>query len=42
MTHRANLMEKLGMHSRSDLIRDALREGIIPVEGLDDAGRGED
>jgi DNA-binding NarL/FixJ family response regulator len=42
MTHRANLMEKLGMHSRSDLIRYALREGIIPVEGLDDAGRGED
>jgi hypothetical protein len=29
------------MHSRSDLIRHALREGIIPVEGLDDAG-GED
>lgn len=42
MTHRANLMEKLGMHSRSDLIRYALREGIIPVEGLDDSGRGDD
>ena len=41
MTHRANLMEKLQLHSRAELIRYALREGIIPVEGLDDAGRGE-
>jgi DNA-binding NarL/FixJ family response regulator len=42
MTHRANLMEKLQMHSRAEIIRYALREGIIPVEGLDDAGRGAD
>jgi len=42
MTHRANLMQKLNMHSRADLIKYALREGIIPVEGLDDAGRAED
>ncbi len=33
MTHRANVMQKLNMHSRSELIRYALREGIIPVEG---------
>jgi DNA-binding NarL/FixJ family response regulator len=42
MTHRANIMEKLGMHSRSDLIRYAIREGVVPVEGLDDSGRGDE
>lgn len=41
MTHRANLMQKLNMHSRAELIKYALRKGLIPVEGLDDAGRGE-
>ncbi len=41
MTHRANLMQKLEMHSRAELIKYALRKGLIPVEGLDDAGRGE-
>ena len=35
MTHRANIMEKLGMHSRSELIRYALGKGIIPMEGLE-------
>ena len=33
MTHRANLMAKLNMHSRSELIRYAIRKAIIPVEG---------
>ena len=41
MTHRANLMQKLEMHSRAELIKYALRKGLIPVEGLDDASRGE-
>ncbi len=42
MTHRANLMQKLEMHSRAELIKYALRKGLIPVEGLDDAGRSAD
>ena len=29
MSHREHLMEKLGMHSRTELIRFALRQGII-------------
>ncbi len=33
--HRANLMRKLGMHSRTDLIRFALARGIIPMEGAE-------
>ena len=32
MTHRTNIMEKLQMHSRAELIRYALRRGITPVE----------
>ncbi|HET6861749.1 MAG TPA: response regulator transcription factor [Pyrinomonadaceae bacterium] len=32
-THRANLMHKLDMHSQAELIRFALRRGIIPMEG---------
>ena len=32
MTHRANLMEKLGMHSRAEVIRYAIRKGLIPVD----------
>jgi DNA-binding NarL/FixJ family response regulator len=32
MTHRANLMEKLNMHSRSELIRYAIRKAILPME----------
>ena len=32
MTHRANIMAKLNIHSRSDLIRYAIRKAIIPVD----------
>ena len=31
-THRANLMRKLGLESQTDLIRYALRRGIVPME----------
>ncbi|HNC43894.1 MAG TPA: LuxR C-terminal-related transcriptional regulator, partial [Acidobacteriota bacterium] len=31
-THRTNLMRKLNLHSQADLIRYALRRGIIPME----------
>jgi len=31
-THRANLMHKLGLSSQTDLIRYALRRGIIPLD----------
>ena len=31
-THRAHLMRKLGLHSQTDLIRYALRRGIIPPD----------
>lgn len=31
-THRSRLMHKLGAHTRADLIRYALRRGIIPME----------
>lgn len=34
MTHRTNIMEKLNMHSRSELIRYAVRKSIIPVEEM--------
>jgi DNA-binding NarL/FixJ family response regulator len=29
MTHREHLMEKLGLHNRTDLIRFAVRRGVI-------------
>lgn len=32
MTHRANLMSKLGAHSRAELIKLAIRKGVISVE----------
>jgi len=32
MSHREHVMEKLGLHSRTELIRFALRQGIIRVE----------
>ena len=32
-THRANLMRKLGLETQTDLIRYALRRGIIPIDG---------
>jgi DNA-binding NarL/FixJ family response regulator len=31
-THRSRLMHKLGVHTQADLIRYALRRGIIPME----------
>ena len=31
MTHRTNIMEKLRMHSRAELIRYAIRKGLIPA-----------
>jgi len=31
-THRANLMQKLGLRTQTDLIRYALRRGILPIE----------
>ena len=31
-THRSRLMHKLGTHTQADLIRYALRRGIIPME----------
>ena len=32
MTHRGNIMGKLGMHSRTELVRYAVGRGIIPAE----------
>jgi two-component system response regulator NreC len=32
-THRANMMRKLDLHTQTDLIRYALRRGILPMEG---------
>lgn len=32
MTHRANVMEKIGLHNRADLIRYAIRKGLIQAE----------
>ena len=31
-THRANLMHKLGIHTQTDLVRYALRRGIVPMQ----------
>jgi DNA-binding CsgD family transcriptional regulator len=31
-THRSNLMHKLDLHTQADLIRFALRRGIIPMD----------
>jgi two-component system, NarL family, response regulator NreC len=31
-THRANLLRKLGLRSQTDLVRYALRRGIVPLE----------
>lgn len=38
--HRANLMRKLGMQTQTDLVRYALRRGILPLPGVDSAKRG--
>ena len=32
MTHRTNLMEKLGMHGRADLIKYAIRRGLVRAD----------
>ena len=32
-THRSNIMLKFGFHSLPDLVRYAIREGIVPVQG---------
>jgi two-component system, NarL family, response regulator NreC len=32
-THRANFMRKLGLHTQTDLIKYALKRGILPQEG---------
>jgi DNA-binding NarL/FixJ family response regulator len=29
--HRANIMEKLGVHSRTDLVKYALRQGLVSL-----------
>jgi len=34
MTHRTNIMEKLNLHSRAELIRYAIRKSVIPVEEI--------
>jgi DNA-binding NarL/FixJ family response regulator len=31
--HRANIMLKFGFHSLADLVRYAIREGIVPLQG---------
>jgi DNA-binding NarL/FixJ family response regulator len=33
-THRSRVMHKLGLHTQSDLIRYAIRRGIIPMEDV--------
>jgi len=33
-SHRANLMRKLGLRSRTDLVRFAFQRGIVPLEGM--------
>ena len=32
MTHRSHVMEKLAVHSRADLIKYAVRKGILQIE----------
>jgi len=34
MTHRTNIMEKLRLHTRAELIRYAIRKAVIPVDGV--------
>lgn len=33
MSHREHLMEKLGLHSRTELVKFALKEGVISLDG---------
>lgn len=37
-SHRANLMRKLGLRSRTDLVRFALQRGIVPLETSEATG----
>ncbi|HEY3155334.1 MAG TPA: response regulator transcription factor [Candidatus Eisenbacteria bacterium] len=37
-SHRANLMRKLGLRSRTDLVRFALQRGIVPLEMFEVTG----
>ena len=32
MSHREHVMEKLGVHNRTELVRFALKQGVIRVE----------
>ncbi len=34
MTHRSNLMKKLGLHNQTELVRFAMRRGILPIEDV--------
>ena len=40
MTHRANMMEKLGIHNRSKLVQFAIRAGLIGLDGEVLSGQG--
>lgn len=40
-SHRANLMRKLGLRSRTDLVRFAFQRGIVPLEAMGAPGPGE-
>ncbi len=33
--HRANVMEKLGLHNRTALVKYAIRKGLVDVQGMD-------
>jgi len=37
-THRANLMHKLGLHSQTDLVRYAMRRGLLPESATPSGG----
>jgi DNA-binding NarL/FixJ family response regulator len=40
-SHRANLMRKLGLRSRTDLVRFAFQRGIVPLEAMGAPGSGD-
>ncbi len=40
-SHRANLMRKLGLRSRTDLVRFAFQRGIVPLESMGAPAPGE-
>ena len=35
-THRTNLMQKLDLHDRTDLVKYAIRQGLISLEAEDE------